>query len=445
MRRASALVLALAWAPAAAAAPPTVTAQASPATGAAPLQVTLTVSGDAVSYRWDFGDGGRADGATAQHTYAVGSYTATVTATSESGETTQAQVALTASTLTLAAARRAGYRDHLTFYGRLQPAAPRVRVRVSTDRRLIGSALTAANGSFRLTARISSPGPYVARAWSILSSPVSILVRPQLEASLEGPRTVGSPLTLAVRLRPAGAGELRIRVFRAHRTALEGTYAGRARIALDTKRAGVYRIRITSVAAVGYIEAKRTLSAAVVLPTLALGSRGASVLTLERRLAELHYALQGVDPSYGVDTADAVLAFQKVMGLARTGQVNAALWRALARATIPRARYSGDHIEVDKTRQVLFLVRDGRVALVVHTSTGATGNTPLGTWHVYRKIAGWSWVLWYPSYFLRGFAIHGYPDVPAYPASHGCIRVPMWVAKRLFRQIPYGRAITVYS
>jgi lipoprotein-anchoring transpeptidase ErfK/SrfK len=93
---------------------------------------------------------------------------------------------------------------------------------------------------------------------------------------------------------------------------------------------------------------------------------------------------------------------------------------------------------------VLFLVRDGRVAVVVHVSTGATGNTPVGMWHVYSKVPGWSWVLWYPNYFLRGFAIHGYPSVPAYPASHGCVRVPMWVAPSLYAQIPYGDAVYVY-
>jgi lipoprotein-anchoring transpeptidase ErfK/SrfK len=93
---------------------------------------------------------------------------------------------------------------------------------------------------------------------------------------------------------------------------------------------------------------------------------------------------------------------------------------------------------------VLFEVRDGKVVLVVPVSTGATGNTPLGTWHVYSRVAGWSWVLWYPTYFLRGFAIHGYPDVPAYPASHGCVRVPMWVATRLYSMHPYGFTIRIY-
>ncbi len=54
-------------------------------------------------------------------------------------------------------------------------------------------------------------------------------------------------------------------------------------------------------------------------------------------------------------------------------------------------------------------------------------------------------MLWYPSYFLRGFAIHGYPSVPAYPASHGCVRVPMWLAPSLYAQIPMGSAIYIYT
>ena len=94
---------------------------------------------------------------------------------------------------------------------------------------------------------------------------------------------------------------------------------------------------------------------------------------------------------------------------------------------------------------MLFIVRGGKVTLTVATSTGATGNTPLGTWHVYRKVGGFDWVLYYPSYFLRGFAVHGYPDVPPYPASHGCARIPMWIAQTVYAQIGYGSTVYVYQ
>jgi lipoprotein-anchoring transpeptidase ErfK/SrfK len=165
---------------------------------------------------------------------------------------------------------------------------------------------------------------------------------------------------------------------------------------------------------------------------------------VQRRLVELRYALPAVDGVYGLTTSQAVLAFQKVEGLPRSGRVDARTWRRLLAARIPRARHPGTHLEVSKGRQVLFAVVRGRVSLVVHVSTGATGNTPLGHWRIYRKVTGWDWVLWYPMYFLRGFAVHGYPEVPAYPASHGCVRVPMWVAPRLFREHGYGRSVYIY-
>ena len=100
---------------------------------------------------------------------------------------------------------------------------------------------------------------------------------------------------------------------------------------------------------------------------------------------------------------------------------------------------------MDKTRQVLLDVVAGKVVRVVHVSTGATGNTPVGTWRVYSRVAGWSSVLWYPLYFLRGFAVHGYPSVPPYPASHGCVRVPMWIAPELYADHPTGTTVIVYT
>jgi lipoprotein-anchoring transpeptidase ErfK/SrfK len=90
-------------------------------------------------------------------------------------------------------------------------------------------------------------------------------------------------------------------------------------------------------------------------------------------------------------------------------------------------------------------VVNGKVVNVLHVSTGATGNTPIGRWNVYRKVPGWDWVLWYPMYFKGGFAIHGYPSVPAYPASHGCVRIPMWFAPVLYRKYAHGARIVVYA
>ena len=94
---------------------------------------------------------------------------------------------------------------------------------------------------------------------------------------------------------------------------------------------------------------------------------------------------------------------------------------------------------------MLFVVRDGQVALIVPVSTGATGNTPLGTWHVYSRVPGYNAEqMYYSSFFTGAFAIHGYHSVPAYPASHGCVRIPIWVAKRVYSLIDYGTTVYIY-
>jgi PKD repeat protein len=419
-----------------------VTASASPGSGAAPLRVVLSAAGDAAAYRWDLGDGTAAEGPTVAHTYgAAGRYVAVVTATGLTGETAQAQVEVVVSSraLTLQAPRTADYAGAGTLRGALRPALRGALVRVYRGSTYVTSARTKANGSFRARVLLRSPGPYHARWGTVRSAPRTVVLTPRLRASLPAVAALGSALGLRPRLEPAGAGTLRVRVLRGGK--LVRSKAGR----LPTGAPGALRVELSTSARPGWAKVRRVLTTQVVHPSLARGSRGPSVLALERRLAELRYALPRVDAVYGHDTVEAVLAFQKVHGLPRTGTVEPWLWPRLARATVPRARRAGDYIEVSKSKQVLFVVRGGRVAKAVHVSTGATGNTPLGTWQVYRKVPGWDWVLWYPLYFLRGFAIHGYPSVPAYPASHGCVRVPMWIAPQLYGQHGYGTTVSIYA
>jgi lipoprotein-anchoring transpeptidase ErfK/SrfK len=96
---------------------------------------------------------------------------------------------------------------------------------------------------------------------------------------------------------------------------------------------------------------------------------------------------------------------------------------------------------------VLYMVRDGIISNIVHVSTGRLpGWTREGVFRVYRKIAGYSGGrLYYPSYFDGLRAIHGWPEVPPYPASHGCVRVPMWTATYLYSRIPMGTLVRIYS
>jgi N-acetylmuramoyl-L-alanine amidase len=446
VRRAAVFLAAMALAPAAHAAPPAVTAEATPATGAAPLPVTLTAGGDPATYHWDLGDGTSADSAVVRHTYAAGRFAARVTATNARGETSQATVTVTAIGVMLAAPRVGRYGQLLPFHGRLLPATNGARIGLFRGERRIATVRARRSGRFIVRGRVgTSDSRYTVRYAGAVSNQVALAVRPGLDTAFHGSGQLGRPLSLFVRSKPATAGSVTVRVWRGGRLVQIRTFRGRFRIRLATSRAGAYRIRVTLSPSPGYLGARRTLERIVFLPSLGPGSAGPSAYELDRRLHELRFALGRVDGYYGRDDIDAVIAFQKLRGLPRTGYVDARFWRELQRAHVPRARYPrGDHVEVSKSRQVLFLVRHGTVALIVPVSTGATGNTPVGVWHVYRRVAGWDWVLWYPTYFVGAFAIHGYPDVPPYPASHGCVRVPMWVAPRLFEADDYGTTVFIY-
>jgi L,D-transpeptidase catalytic domain/PKD domain/Putative peptidoglycan binding domain len=446
VRRAAVFLAALTLAPAARAAPPAVTAQAQPATGPAPLAVTLTATGDAASYHWDLGDGTSADGAVVQHTYAAGRFTARVTATNAGGETAQATVVVTAAGLTLAGPRSGRYRQLARFHGRVVPAAKGVRIGLYRDDRRIATARATRNGTFVVRGRVGgADSRYTVRYAGAVSNQLALLVRPTLDTAFSGSGQLGRPLSLFVRERPAAAGVVTVRVTRGSRIVAKRSFRGRARIHLATGRAGAYRIRVTLQPAPGYLATRRALERIVYQPSLGPGSAGPSAYELDRRLHELHFALGRLDGYYGMDDYDAVIAFQKLRGLPRTGTVDARVWRELQRAQIPRARYPGDHVEVSKGRQLLFIVRDGKVALIVPVSTGATGNTPLGHWRVYSRVPGFNAkAMYYSSFFVGGFAIHGYHSVPPYPASHGCVRLPLWVAYRVYSLIDYGTAVYIY-
>jgi N-acetylmuramoyl-L-alanine amidase len=437
----------MAFAPAAHAAPPAVTVQVSPGSGAAPLQVSLTASGDLALYHWDLGDGAAADGPSVQHSYAPGKFTARVTATNALGETAQATATITSVGLTLAAPHIGRYQQKLRFHGRLVPALKGVQLGLYRGERRIATVRTRRDGRFFLRGRVGTPDRrYTIRYAGAVSNTVVLAVRPGLDTAFRGSGQLGHRLSFLARSRPAGAGRLTVRVWRGRHLVKVRSGRGRLQIALSTRSVRAYRVNVSLEPAAGYVQAHRALERIVFLPSLSAGSAGPSVYELDRRLNELHYALSQVDGYFGRDDVDAVTAFQKLHGLPRTGAVDARFWIALQRAQVPRARYpSGDHVEVSKGRQVLFLVRDGKVTLVVPVSTGATGNTPLGHWPVYSRVPGFNAkAMYYSSFFTGAYAIHGYQSVPPYPASHGCVRIPLWVAYRLYSLIDYGTEIYIY-
>lgn len=218
---------------------------------------------------------------------------------------------------------------------------------------------------------------------------------------------------------------------------------------IPVERWGTYRAQATFEGDADHAPSTATSDAKKVRtpPPLRQGSRGEWVQTLERRLVELSYHLRRVNQGFDLRTADAVLAFHKVNGMGRGESVTRATWKRLSdpRTPKPKVKRPKEHIEVDQTRQVLYIVREGVIEVIVHVSTGAGGATRDGVFNVHRKIAGFSpGRLYYPSYFDGNRAVHGWPDVPTTPASHGCVRVPYWTAKFLHEVMHYGMQVRVY-
>jgi peptidoglycan hydrolase-like protein with peptidoglycan-binding domain len=183
------------------------------------------------------------------------------------------------------------------------------------------------------------------------------------------------------------------------------------------------------------------------------GDRSSGTRELQERLAKLQYLPRSaVDGEYGYRTQQAVMAFQSWEGLARDGVVGPQTRAALAKAKAPKPGNSGParRVEVHRAKGVALLIANGRVKRAIHTSSGAPATpTPAGTFQVFRKeLKSWSvpFQVWLPyaSYFTGGIAFHEYPDVPPFPASHGCVRVPAPEAQIVYRFAKLGTTVVVY-
>ena len=176
---------------------------------------------------------------------------------------------------------------------------------------------------------------------------------------------------------------------------------------------------------------------------------GAVTRLLQKGLAKMKYAVTRTGV-YDDATARAVMAYRKVNGMPRSYYASESIVRrVLAGKGAFKPKYPGDgrHVEADLSRQVLALVNPrGRVHRVYHTSTGAPATpTVIGRFRVYRKSIGTNARgMVHSSYFIRGYAIHGYPSVPAYNASHGCLRVPIPNAWSIYEWVRMGTVVRVY-
>ena len=183
---------------------------------------------------------------------------------------------------------------------------------------------------------------------------------------------------------------------------------------------------------------------------LSIGAGGSAVWILQDELASLHYQVP-VSGRFDEATGRAVLAFRKVTGQARVESVNSRIFQLLqegAGSFHVRYPHDGNHVEADLSRQVLAEIeRGGHVRRIITVSSGKPSTpTVIGRFRVYRKEPGTnSHGMVDSSYFISGYAIHGYAEVPPYAASHGCLRIPVPDAATVYAWLQIGYPVDVYT
>ncbi|MGH2981802.1 MAG: L,D-transpeptidase [Solirubrobacterales bacterium] len=185
-------------------------------------------------------------------------------------------------------------------------------------------------------------------------------------------------------------------------------------------------------------------------PGLRSGQCGRVVRGFKRNLSRLGYVPGG--GSCMSDRADrAVLAYRKVNNRGNNQHAGPAIVKRVfagrGRFRI-RHRGAGEHVEVSIGKQVLvFANKKGRAVETYHVSTGKSSTpTVTGRFSFYLRQPGTnSHGMVHSTYFHGGYAVHGYPSVPAtYPASHGCVRVPIPDALHIYNKISLGETVFVY-
>jgi hypothetical protein len=302
------------------------------------------------------------------------------------------------------------------------------------------------------------------------SNLVASNVQPRVTGAFNPPSVpLKASSVLSGRLSPAYAGaRLTIR-----RRAADGSYSDIAVVGTDATGAyswtatpgliGSYVFRVVLPGQPAHLASYTPALGFQVDPReLRQGDVGGDVASLERRLAAQKADVGRLDGVFDYDLRHAVLAFQKSQGLPRTGVYDRATSSRLAAPVAVHLRYpsAGRAVEIDLRKQVLYVSQAGALVRMVDISSGSNqlyesdgvtyrATTPLGRFRVLRKIDGVRvsrlGELYRPAYFFQGWAVHGSASVPAYPASHGCIRVTNPAQDRLYPLLTIGTPVTVYA
>ena len=227
--------------------------------------------------------------------------------------------------------------------------------------------------------------------------------------------------------------------------------AGQFEVGFSSRTAGLLQVRVAH-AATPQQSAFGASAPGVrfVNPSVTPGAKGQSVRLLQSELDVLHYAVP-LSGTFEEGTERALIAYRKMTGLERVPTAGRKVFELLQRGAGSfhvRYRSDGRHVEADLTKQVLAEIEPGGRVRAIYTISSGKPSTPtvLGRFRVYEKTPGVnSEGMVDSNYFIRGYAIHGYAEVPTYAASHGCLRVPIPDAPAIYTWVQVGTPVDVYN
>ncbi|MDQ6778853.1 MAG: L,D-transpeptidase [Actinomycetota bacterium] len=273
---------------------------------------------------------------------------------------------------------------------------------------------------------------------------VTVSGRPLSVKGVARPYVPGQVVVVKIRLgrRLVKSGTYRLKPLR-HRT--EGTFS----ISLSSRAVGNLSINAVHAATPRLAHSAATTQIVdVIVPAAGPGSTGTFVSLIQLRLAALHFAVpqNGV---YDTLTQNAILAYRKVRGFARIFTLDSGVISGLLTGIGTfqvRYPHQGSHVEANLTDQTLALINGSKVYQIYPISSGKPSTpTVLGTYHVYLRTPGYlPDGMYFSSFFTGGYAIHGYDPSPVYPASHGCLRLPIDDAISVYNWIHMGMPVDVY-
>lgn len=179
------------------------------------------------------------------------------------------------------------------------------------------------------------------------------------------------------------------------------------------------------------------------------GSTGMFVKLLQSRLSALHFFIPHTG-TYDSATGLALDAYHRLLGMGTSQSLDP---RTVEDLLDGRGRFhvrfphQGRHAEGDLSHQLLALVNGRHVQAIFPISSGKPSTpTILGSYQIYWRVPGYnSEGMYYSDYFIRGYAIHGYNPAPDYPASHGCMRLPIADAIWVYNWLALGDWVDSYN